>query len=446
MHDSTTHGPIVDIRQLRIGLHVHLDLGWMQHPFPLNSFRIASEEQLQTLRGLGLEHVRILPQRSDVEPLRALVDAGALAAADAGPAAQPVVVAPPPAAPVETPEQAQARRRREALEAELACAHQAERQYAEAGRALKRSFELAISQPAAAREHCETHMNGLLGKLLGADEMAIRLLSEGAGDRASLHAVNVTVLSLLLGKQLGLSKEDMFDLGTGAMLHDVGKLELPDRVRWLDPMTPGVSNAERQFYQDHVSHGVTIGRKMGLMPGALLVLAQHHELADGSGFPLKLAGEKISPAARIVALINRYDNLCNPATPSQALTPHEALALIYGQMKARFDSAVFGAFIRMMGVYPPGSVVQLSDDRYGMVVTVNAARPLKPCVLVHDPKQSRDTALPLDLERTPELGIRRSLKPQHLPRATLDYLSPRTRTCYFFEPAREMFAMGEAVA
>jgi hypothetical protein len=112
---------------------------------------------------------------------------------------------------------------------------------------------------------------------------------------------------------------------------------------------------------------------------------------------------------------------------------------MYGQMRVRFDAAVFGAFVKMMGVYPPGSVVQLTDERYAMVVSVNSARPLKPRVLVHESRGLREDALPLELESTPGLGIRRSLKPQQLPRAALEFLSPRPRVCYFFERAREPF-------
>lgn len=428
---------LLDVRALRVGLHVELDLGWMQHPFPLNSFRIANDAQLSSLRALGLERVRVLRERSDDEAVQALVAAQVLA-----PDAASLPAAAPPVPPPETPEAAERRLRREALDAEQACAAVAERHYGEAGRGLKRSYELVVSQPQAAREQCEGQVHGLLDKLLGEREVAIRLLGIGAGDRAALHAVNVTVISLLLGQQLQLGKDEMFDLGVGAMLHDVGKLELPDRVRWVDPLSTQVPAHERQFYQEHVAHGITTGRRMGLAPGALLVLAQHHELADGSGFPLKLTADRQSLAARIVALVNRYDNLCNPATPALALTPHEALALMYGQMKAKFDSAVFAAFIKMMGVYPPGSVVQLSDERYGLVISVNAMRPLKPRVLVHDPKLAREDALPIDLEREPTLTIRRSLKAQQLPRATLDYLAPRPRVCYFFERARE-FIMTE---
>ncbi|MNF02589.1 hypothetical protein D3C80_2017570 [compost metagenome] len=89
----------------------------------------------------------------------------------------------------------------------------------------------------------------------------------------------------------------------------------------------------------------------------------------------------------------------------------------------------------MMGVYPPGSVVQLADGRYAMVVSVNSSRPLKPQVLVHDPLVPLMQARPLDLETRPDIVIRRSLRPDQLPREALSYLSPRQRICYFFERA-----------
>ena len=90
----------------------------------------------------------------------------------------------------------------------------------------------------------------------------------------------------------------------------------------------------------------------------------------------------------------------------------------------------------MMGVYPPGSTVQLTDDRYALVVAVNSTRPLKPSVVVHDPHVPREEALVLDLEGAAGLGIRRSVKPQQMPPTALEYLQPSTRVTYFFEPSR----------
>ena len=183
------------------------------------------------------------------------------------------------------------------------------------------------------------------------------------------------------------------------------------------------------------------GKRMGLRPGALMVLGQHHENADGTGFPLRLSTDRMTAAARIVALVNRYDNLCNPTVLARALTPHEAVSVMFSQSRSRFDATMLNAFIRMMGVYPAGSVVQLTDDRYALVVGVNSSRPLKPRVLVHDPKVARDEALLLDLETMPDLGIRRSLSPSKLPPAALEYLAPRPRVAYFFEALAPVHAL-----
>ena len=412
---------VIDVQELRVGMFVHLDVGWMAHPFPLSSFKLTTADQIATIRSLGLPRVRWSPDKSDPPPLAA-------PAAEA--AAAPVPPAAPPA-PAETPEVNERRRLREALAAERASLAVCERQFAEATKACKQSLELVTAKPQQARENTEALSRAFVDKMLAAQDLCIRLLSDGIGDKASMHSVNVAVISLLMGKTFGLSAPEMMDLGVGALLHDIGKIELPDRVRHREEH---FTNAETQFYQEHVTHGVTLAKKMELQPGATLVIAQHHEHADGSGFPLKLNSDRMTTAARIVSLVNRYDNLCNPHVPSRALTPHEALSTLFAQSKAKFDTAILGAFIRMMGVYPPGSTVQLTDDRYAMVVSVNSTRPLKPRVLVHDPKVPRDEALMLDLELTPRLGIRRSLKPQQLPTASLIYLSPRARVAYFFEP------------
>ncbi len=400
----------------------------MSHPFPLSSFKIGSAAQIATIRSLGKQRVRWSPEKSDVDSTSVAPPSAAQAASAVAASAR--AVAPGPAL-VETPEVTERRQRREALMAQRASLQLCEHQFAEATKACKHATELVPSKPQDAREQTEALAQAFVDKMIGQQEMCIRLLTEGAGDKASAHAVNVAVISLLMGKTFGLSGAEMVDLGVGSMLHDIGKIELPERVRHREEhFTP----AENQFYQEHVAHGVTIAKKMGLKPGASLVIAQHHEHADGSGFPLKLNSDRMTTAARIVSLVNRYDNMCNPHLPSRSLTPHEALSLLFAQGKNRYDTAILGAFIKMMGVYPPGSVVQLTDDRYALVVSVNSTRPLKPRVMVHEPRVPRDEALLLNLESEPRLGIRRSLKPQQLPTESLEYLSPRPRVAYFFEP------------
>lgn len=339
--------------------------------------------------------------------------------------------------PVDTDLTSAESRHRSAVAAQRAALQHCQRQFAEANLAYKAMTELVAAKPKLAREQSEALSRALVDKMLAADEVCIRLLTESAGDKAAAHAINVAVISLLLGKSFGLAEAEMLDLGVGAMLHDVGKLDLPERLRNREDH---FSPSETLYYQEHVAHGVAQARRMGLAEGAQWVIEQHHEHADGSGFPLRMTSERMSVAARIVALVNRFDNLCNPHVPSRALTPHEALSLLFAQGKSKFDATIMGAFVKMMGVYPPGSAVQLTDDRFALVVAVNSNRPLKPRVLVHEPGISAADALLLDLEREPNLGIRRSLKPLALPRDALEYLAPRPRVAYFFEPALEVEA------
>lgn len=432
--------PHVDIQNLKVGMFVHLDLGWMSHPFPRGSFKISDPGQIETIRTLGLKRLRWSPEKSDLdEPAAgampgqgvglhtwtgAEADAQRLAA-ESAPTGD--VTASPPADA--------STRRRSAVAEQREARRECERRFTEASGRLRQALYLTATQPEQAGDQTEALTRDVVEKLLGDREMSIRLLSESSNDRSSLHAMNVAVISLLLGRAVGLGEEELLDIGVGALLHDIGKLALPERVRHREDH---FTTSELDFYQSHVAQGVSAGRRMRLRPGALLVIGQHHEHADGSGFPQRLQGDRLTTATKIVALVNRYDNLCNPALPSRALTPHEALSLLFAQGRHKFDAAIMGSFIKMMGVYPPGSTVQLTDDRYGLVTAVSSHRPLKPRVLVHDPSVPAEEALIIDLETLPGVGIRRSLKPSQLPRAVLEALAPRERVVYFFEPAVSM--------
>ena len=428
---------LIDLSQLRIGMFIELELGWMSHPFPKGSFKISSDKQIEIIRGLGLDRVRYVPAKSDLAPGSSAAGAGE----------------PEPGrdlnggADLERANAAAEELRRRKQRSDLLSAQErgmaiCERRFGEAIRQYKLTVEQVNTKPRLAMEQCAGMVNRFVSEMLGDGESAIRLLSDGMGDKASMHPVNVTIISLLLGKSLGLAQSDMVDLGMAAFLHDIGKTELPDRVRWLEE---NFSSAEYKLYQEHVAQSVRLGQRMELTAGALQAIGQHHELIDGSGFPARLKGDSLSMSAKILALVNRYENLCNPGRPAAAITPHEALSLIFAQLKTRFDSVALSAFIRMMGVYPPGSIVQLVDERFAIVVSVNSSRPLKPRLVVYEPGVSKHEALILDLEQAPAIGIRRSLKPASLPRAAMDYLSPRQRICYFFERAIDPSVAQEAL-
>jgi putative nucleotidyltransferase with HDIG domain len=415
----------IDVNDLRVGMYVFLDLDWMKHPFALNSFRIASLDQIETIRGFGIGQIRWSREQSDPELFRE--EEKPPAAPNGNLVARQAVV------DAVVAEAEVLRQRRQLLAAQQEGLAACERQFTVAAHAFRQVMESADTQPDAARNKAEQIVGGMVDKMLEQEESDIRLLSENAGEKSSLHAVNITIIALLLGKGLGLDAAELADLGTGALLHDIGKMRLAERLRWPDP---DFNAAELELHREHVAHGLAIGQAMQLAPRALAVIAEHHELADGSGYPRRLAGEAIALSARICALVNQYDNLCNPQNPTLALTPHSALSQIYAQMRRHYDPEVLTPFIRMMGVYPPGSAVELTDGRYALVVSVNSLRPLKPRIVIFEPRVPRTEAMVEDLEQLPKLGIRRSLKPLQLPRAVYDYLSPRKRLCYYFERAR----------
>lgn len=426
MNDQDSELHWVDVRALRIGMFVELELDWLSHPFPSGRFKISSHQQIDTIAKIGLTRVRVNPSKSDAAPEYS------------GPAhqagvSQAGVQAKAPTQPLvgsEPADQAQRRTERERIAQEQHSLALCETRFADAAREYRQTIEQIPLRPEAAAERCHTAVNTMLCDMLGNGETIIRLLSGTGRENPSQHPVNVTVLSLLLGKALGMVQTDLFDLGVAAFLHDMGKVQLPERVRWPQE---NFSTDEYRAYQDHVAYGVQMGKKMGLSKPVLQAIAHHHELIDGSGFPSRVRGEAMSQASRILALVNRYDNLCNPHQAQSAMTPHEALSLIFSQLKTRFDTTALSAFIRMMGVYPPGSVVQLIDDRFGIVVSVNSVRPLKPKLLVHESGVVRSEAPILDLEIATTVGIRRSIKPAALPSAAMAFLTPGARVSYYYE-------------
>ncbi len=446
---------LLKIDALRLGMFVQLDLGWMNHPFPRSRFKLDDPAQIATLRQLGVREVLVRPDLSDPVAFEDSAH-GAGDVERAEPAPSTGTPTGTPAAPVAANSSPLRRRmlepcsqreplragdpalatRRAQLSRERDSLARSERLHAQASRAWLGVTRDALNNPAAAHQAAQLLADGLVDELLGDDDTTIRVLSEAAGTAASQHALNVTVLSLLLGRSLGLDETTMQTLALGALLHDIGKLLLPDHLRNADARNGALMLRERR---EHVAQGTRLGQAMGLQAAALQVIAQHHEQHDGNGLPLGLAGNAITMPARVVALVDTYDRLCNPMAGQPLRTPHEAQALLFAHMRKQLDPAVLAAFIKLLGVYPPGSVVQLSDERLALVVAVHPQRPLKPSVVVHDPRVPRDEALIVHLQQEPSLGIRHSLHPQHLPRAVVDYLSPRERVSYYFahglEPA-----------
>lgn len=416
----------VSADQLCIGLFVYLDLPWSAHPFGFSSFKIKSSDQLQQLRALGLPAFRVSRSRSDCLP-PAADTAVVTELPDGVPAASPIVV-PTPAAAAPLSHIDRVHRRMA----------DCERQFTAALRRVRGVYRDVLDRPEAACEGVIQMIDEVAGAMLADADVSLQLMSDLADHEPPYdHGLNVAVMSMLLARELKVSSQDMRWIGAGALLHDIGLQELPARiVRKSEPLT----QTESRLLKEHCRLGADLGRRMKLPPTILQIIAHHHERIDGSGYPDHLQGPALSLPVRIVAVVNAYDELCNPTHGAAVRNPHEALSLIYGQQRATFDPMMLAGFVRCMGVYPPGTLVQLSDGGHGVVLAVNSDRPLKPLVLKHDPLDAHAEPVLVDLDRAADLMVSKTLLPSQLDAAVWDALRPRRRIACYVSVAESVLA------
>ncbi len=203
----------------------------------------------------------------------------------------------------------------------------------------------------------------------------------------ALHSLRVCILALAFGRHLGLEKEELNVLGIGALLHDMGKMKVPNEIL----NKPGALD-EREFeiMKSHVPRGVEIVEQAGnIPPAAVEVVRCHHERYNGRGYVSGLKGEQIGLFGTIGAVVDCYDAISSDRAYRGGMSTHTALRKMYEWRNKDFHPKLVEQFIQCMGIYPIGSVVELNTGEIGVVVTMNRVRRLKPRVtLVLQPNAS----------------------------------------------------------
>lgn len=392
------------------GMFVDLEMHWTKHPFAFSRFVIRSQKQIETIRSLKSGNVRVYPGRSELKkPIEELLRDGP-GGDDAGDAGDSRATA----------EDREQQRQRERAEQMRRRRIEVGRDYREKVDKIQRITRDMRQNPANAIQDVDTLVDELARQFEIGDNLLTRLVELGSSDYNDYnHVANVTMLALMLASAEGVEGEALRRLAVGAVLHDIGKVALPAVVL---SKRGKLTAAEQKVIEEHPR----IGRKLAervrpLHPEVRDIIEQHHEYLDGSGYPQGLGGEQIGPLVRMVSIANHYDNLCHPQDPSTRLAPKDALAHLYRNFGSRLDRRLVARLVSILGVYPPGTVVRLSDERLARVIASRPDARMAPDVIVFDPGIDRDNATILQLSDAPALEIREALRPGEYPSSIEDY-------------------------
>ena len=214
------------------------------------------------------------------------------------------------------------------------------------------------------------------------------------------HCLRVGILSIALGRELGLMPLELEQVGICGMLHDVGKLKVPDEIL----NKPGrLTEDEFKIMKLHSIEGRKLLMANGEVPAAAVDVAySHHERMDGGGYPRGLKANQIPFFAKIIAVVDAYDAINSDRVYSKGRSTMEALRILFDAAKTQFDEEVVLAFIRMVGIFPPGEIVELTNGEVAIITACSPDHKLKPRLLmVLDSDKKLCKPKVIDLARNP---------------------------------------------
>ncbi len=357
-------------------MHVaKLDLAWFRSPFFRHSFLIRTDEQIQKLRRAGVKQLKI-------DPARGLDVAETSASA---PAKQHVTIHPK----ISSSAKSSAVRSLEAMTQELQDARTARRQLEQSVQSIfARITESGVVDPEKA-EHT-IHEIDAVAKTLTTSALFIAF-SQGRGGHHSLseHALATCTFSMILAHAAAYNLFALQDLATGALLHDLGLLQVsPTVLQRIHDTSAILSEQNRRAYEAHARSGaILLERQGGFAPAVEQIVAEHHAYLNGSGFPAETRGAFTSEMTRIVMVAERYDELLTGFGGASPLTPHQSLQRLYQEgHEGKYENQWVSLFVKVMGIYPVYSYVTLTTGERAVVSVLNSNKLHQPIITItHDP-------------------------------------------------------------
>ena len=412
----------IDVNELQIGMYVsELDRPWLETPFLFQGIEIESQAQIDELKRY-CKYVFIdvndsvgaaVVQRRAVEP---------------GPVSGPVVVRPRSTFLNKAPENVFAKTDHKKIEFEILKKTVAPQNKPHAyvdQTSLEEEIDNVRRSHTQAKEMISTIMEDVrLGRSIEVDgakqvvaEMAASVIRnpdalvcftqlKNKDYYTAEHSLRVSILSLTFGRQLGCERDALELLGIGALMHDIGKLKIPNDIL----NKPGeLTQQEALLMEQHVPYGVEILEQTSIPNESIDVARYHHERYDGTGYKFGLKGEAIGYFGAIGGIVDFYDAMTSDRSYRAAVPPHVILRDMYKMRNSLFHPHLVEQFIQCMGVYPIGSVVELNTGDVGVVINMNRRRRLKPRVtLVLKPDSRPYTGkktIDLDTDRTANGGV-----------------------------------------
>jgi HD-GYP domain-containing protein (c-di-GMP phosphodiesterase class II) len=352
----------VPVGELKFGMYVaELDRPWTDTPFKFQGFVLENQQQIEILQ----QHCKLVfvdPDRSEV--LAKLPDSTLMPMKSALDLSRTKVKKYAEQAPIEQ---------------EFVTAV---REHA-AGAAAVNEAVLAPLKAGGTldAQRVNEAVNGLTESVLrNPDAMLLFTQLKAKGDYTQSHALDCSVYMTVFGRFLEMSPEDIALLGHLGLLQDVGKVRVPTA---LIEKRERLAEEELAALRKHVEHSAEILRETSHLPGALPELALlHHERHDGSGYPRKLKSKEIGLIGSIAGIVDTFAALTARRPYAEALAPSTALSILYKHRGTLLDGFLVEQFIRCIGIFPLGSVVELNNGETGIVIAQNLAKRLLPRIMV----------------------------------------------------------------
>jgi len=369
----------VDVNEITVGMFISgLDRPWSQTPFPLQGFYVRDLDEIKQLK-THCNHVYIDVIKgvgpvatTNLKTLKAKPKLnGARGPARAGNRA-PVTT---PVAPLKVRPNTYSNQ--ETLKKEVKRARQLHQKVFRAVGEVMSQLENGVTSSIQETKRVASDMVDSV--LRNPDAFTWLSRIRETDEHTYGHAVRSAVWAILYGRHIGLAKKELDTLAIGVLLKDVGKTSLATELL----VKLERNTREQAEYETFVEVGVGILRQMpGVEPRVIAVVKTHCERINGSGFPQHLRGDKIPLLGKIAGIVTYYDDVTNPRGASHPISPSKAVARLYEVRGVEFQEDLVVEFIRAIGLYPTGTLVELTSGEIGVVVEQNFERRLKPKVMI----------------------------------------------------------------